>query len=336
MVCSSRAAAWMMFVASASSVAALESGSSPTGATFWRWPYTNSPHVIGNNPRDGLPDFDYFDADNSSLTPATIQCPSELIASCSADQGKKSDESCGSDKLNLCNGGVYCDISHHNIKNMNLTEEYMPDFVGDAAPVLNRTRRNILQRAVGWLAVHAPYFGCKIPMFKHDGLEMCASDDNAKCPQYAYTLTCEGLISMAWGSPGYGGGTPKALQISHLDLLPGDSIPIQKSVNGTVKGINHYLMFREWVEGEEGTSARVYQMGGGHGSTNMVTMSQIKWCKDPTEDHASDKEEPWVEESLHLEMESAAAAEQVEEGKLGSHGTSYCHKARRYGALVDE
>merc|ERR1740130_1961292 len=101
-----------VLIAAVASADAAALDASPEGTAYWRWPYANSPHVIVKNPRDGLPDFDYFDAENASLTAASIQCPPELILPCSADTTKTSDESCGSDGLKKCNGGVYCAVAH--------------------------------------------------------------------------------------------------------------------------------------------------------------------------------------------------------------------------------
>lgn len=244
------------------------------GADFLRFPYHPSPFVT-TNPRDGLPDFTFFDA-NTTLGKDTIACPSELVKSCEAGHGGH-DSKCTTDGSQACDGGLYCDLSHRHLVNNNLTE-IAPHYVGAATKTkaIPRTRKNILQRAIGWLATHAPYFGCKIPRLKHDGIETCGEDDPASCPAYGYTLTCEGLVAMAFGSPKYGGDSGDSVQIKCADMQPGDSILFtQPSENG----ISHFQMFREWIV--PGKVPRVYQMGGGHGSANMNAGTKAyNWCDD--------------------------------------------------------
>jgi len=244
---------------------------------LWRWPYTGSPYVVTTNPRDHLPDFDYFDMSNASLTPHTIACPAAMQEPCSSDTHKVRDEKCGADGLHQCHGGLYCAISHDWLKGHNLTDEFFPHYIGKAkdGKAVPRTRRNILQRAIGWLATHAPYFGCRIAKLRFDGVEMCAADDGQLCPQRTYTLTCEGLIAMAYGSPSYGGGADTD-EIPHSALLPGDSITVEKYDGTKHLGTAHFLMFREWIEVNQ--TARLYQMGGEHGTANMVASRPAVWC----------------------------------------------------------
>jgi hypothetical protein len=52
-----------------------------------------------------------------------------------------------------------------------------------------RTRKNILQRAVGWLAAHAPYLKCHTPDVKYGLAESCAEDDPADCPRWPLART---------------------------------------------------------------------------------------------------------------------------------------------------
>lgn len=256
------------------------------GESWFRFPYPHSPFVVANNSKDGLPDFTYFDLDNASLTPETIQCPGALQNNCT-ETGPWGDEKCGTDKLQGCRGGLYCDISKSHMKKVGLLDQFAPNLhkpsSGKNVTSVPRTRRNILQRAIGWLATHAPYFGCHVSKFKYDGLEMCAADDPVECPQRTYTLTCEGLVEMAYGSPAYGGGGKDATNIHYSELQPGDAITEVKNNPGKKPGINHFVMFREWVVPNK--TARVYQMGGDHGTTNMIAVfgsltGKSKWCDD--------------------------------------------------------
>ena len=61
-------------------------------------------------------------------------------------------------------------------------------------------------------------------------------------------------------------------------ILSGDHVPVEKYKEGKKQGTSHYLMFREWIEVNK--TARLYQMGGGHGDTNMIVLSDIGWCDD--------------------------------------------------------
>lgn len=240
-------------------------GDAPNSTAVWRWPYPSSPYVVQQNPRDGLPDFSWFDASNESLTEQTIACPQVLQRQCTHDKHFPGDEKCGADGLHGCHGGLYCDVSHHQLVDAHLQDQFFPNYEGpgDKVKSIPRSRKNILQRAIGWLATHSPYIGCQVPKLKHDGIETCAADDDEKCPQRAYTLTCCGLIEMAWSSPNYGGGGDDAVTIHHSELLPGDALLYTKfnTTTGHETGIAHFLMFREWIEVNR--SARVYQMGGG-------------------------------------------------------------------------
>lgn len=268
---------------------ALGASATDLSAEYFRWPYKHSPYVVKANARDGLPDFSFY-AGQSKLTTSTISCPKELQNKCTTDpklpKMQNSHVSCGTDGLQGCSGGLTC---FFDTTNVNATEksEYLPNFVGSALAVFGKksrklklTRRTILQRAIGWLAINAPYFGCKVPATSHAGIETCAEDDDPKCPQYSFTATCEGFTGMIMASPFYGGDWDTAV-IKYWNLKPGDII-----THHSPKGTVHFMMFREWVKVNE--TARVYQMGGGSGSANMAVLSvgaakkgawKLPWCE---------------------------------------------------------
>lgn len=169
--------------------------------------------------------------------------------------------------------GLYC-ANFANAKKYNTTKwfPHMNSKASQRKPI-PRTRKNILQRAVGWLAVHAPYLKCKTPGVKYGVAETCAEDDPETCPQYGHTASCEGYVTMAHGAPGYDDMGDRVM-IKCSDMKPGDGCFHHDKYPG---GVNHVWMFREWVDKKE-LKMRLYQMGGGGGATNTKTSNSFKDC----------------------------------------------------------
>ena len=265
------------FAVLATAVLAASSGRPHPPAKLWRWPYHPSPFVIERNPRDGLPDFSL--EGDANYTSATIACPRSMQRACCGRSGH-GDEFCGPRTCTTrpCDNGLYC-ANFANARKWNTTQ-YLPHMNASAShrPAVNRTRRNILQRAVGWLAVHAPYLKCHTPDVKYGLAETCAEDDGEACPRYGHTGSCEGYVTMAHGAPGYDDGGDRTI-IPCASMRPGDGCFHHDKYPGG--GVNHVWMFREWVTSGN-TSAkqlmRLYQMGGGGGAVNMHT--QTKETKD--------------------------------------------------------
>ena len=143
--------------------------------------------------------------------------------------------------------------------------------------------------------MHVPYLKqCGTSSFLHNTPETCAEDDDPNCPQYAYTPTCVGLVSMAWGS-GHGttpihrpGLPPVSKEISCDTLQPGDQVAT-KSTSG--KGDAHQYLFRMWTSPNEVKGEfKYYQEGGGHGAANVALMtpdSTLNWCEDLSSEELS-------------------------------------------------
>ena len=244
---------------------------------LWRWPFAPSPYVVEKNPRDNLPDFS-LDGDSAvNFTSKTLACPAPMQRPCcGAPHG--GDEACGPKSCTTrpCANGLYC-ANFANAAKWNTTQ-YLPHMNGSTAahrPALNRTRRNILQRAVGWLATHAPYLKCHTPGVKYGLAEACAADDEASCPRYGHTGSCEGYVGMAHGAPGYDDEGDRTV-IPCAEMLPGDGCFHHDKFPGG--GVNHVWLFREWANPGNTTLMRLYQMGGGGGAVNMKT--QTKQTKD--------------------------------------------------------
>eukprot|EP00658_Telonema_sp_P-2_P021053 TRINITY_DN18357_c0_g1_i2.p1 TRINITY_DN18357_c0_g1~~TRINITY_DN18357_c0_g1_i2.p1 ORF type:complete len:305 (+),score=63.09 TRINITY_DN18357_c0_g1_i2:159-1073(+) len=257
---------WVLLVAAANA------------SSVWRYPFA-SPGLVTTNPRDGLPDFALFDT-RDNFTHKTLSCPIELQQPC-CDEGGHGDEGnkCCSDPhaTRFCRGGLYCDNTVKAIRADNASA-LIPHFkgAGNTRHSVPRTRRNILQRAVGWLATHAPYLGCHTPKVKYGVIETCAEDDPAECPEYSHTASCEGFVTMAHGAPGYDDLGDRTI-IDCKDLKPGDGCFHHDKYPGG--GVNHVWMFREWSTPGKIGPMRLYQMGGGGGGVNMVNQTkQTKFC----------------------------------------------------------
>jgi hypothetical protein len=249
------------------------SGPAPSGPVDnFRWPFSPSPFVVAENPRDGLPDFDPLQGNYSSKT---IACPASMQRDCCGLS--HGDESCGPTSCTTrpCDGGIYC-AAFANTHKFNETK-WLPNLNSSAnhrIPI-NRTRRNILQRAVGWLAIHAPYLKCHTPDVKYGVAETCAADDPLSCPMFGHTASCEGYVTMAHGAPGYDDSGDRVI-IPCSTLEPGDGCFHHDSY--PKGGVNHVWMFREWATPPNTSSKfpglmRLYQMGGGKGAVNMNTQT---------------------------------------------------------------
>ena len=236
--------------------------------SVWTFPYAASPFVI-TNPRDGLPDFSL----NGTYGNANISCPTQLREECcTLCHGEECDACCNKTlggKTRSCYGGMYCnsEVSAIHRLGKNMTNPLCPNYKGGSdgknRTFLNRTRRNILERAVGWLAVHVPYGGCHVG---NSFLETCGTDDGPQCPEYEYGGSCCSYVSMALGTPGDVQGDGKnRIPIRCESMQPGDFVARHDHGGG----IGHWWMFREWAKPGVPGDMRMYQMGGGGGSANM-------------------------------------------------------------------
>jgi hypothetical protein len=161
-------------------------GPGPRSSDVWRFPYGNNPYVIAKNARDGLPDYSFW-AKNMTYTNKTNACPLVLqhlscpkeSSTCCKTHGQSGDS-------HLAAGGIYCENYRSSVlSKLNATLPTGTIHSSTSREAIPRTRRNILERAVGWLAMNTPYSGCGTPNLDSDGVETCARDDDANCPQYA-------------------------------------------------------------------------------------------------------------------------------------------------------
>ena len=242
---------------------------------MWRWPYnaTNpglvNRFIIPRKGKDGYPDYYFYDK-NRNYANDTLACPPQLLKTAVYSKTPKC----------TIKGLMFCDMERHeNHPIWAKRKYYVPHYkaVGEYRPAINRTRRNILQRAIGWLAFHVPYGGqCHSSTFKWTVPETCAEDDNPSCPQYTHTSVCNGLVNMAWGVPNTILGKYSE-HINCTDLRPGDQV----ALNARKGGLAHQFIFRNWVKKPLG-NMRVYQMGGEHGAANVDTIQfpPRKFCTD--------------------------------------------------------
>jgi len=246
----------------------------------WRFPYSSNKYVVGHGMHDQLPDFAFAD-ENGTFTPETIACPAALQQKSCTGKHTGDDHGCCENKSqHWAAGGIWCESLIHDIQRK--ANQTVPNFIGKglARPAISRTRENILQRAIGWLAVHTPYLSCGTPKTRFTAIETCAQGDPEECPQYTHTASCEGFIHMAWGMPGAPHDNPPGFKnltayIEYTSLKPGDAVSIHSS-----KGDEpHVIMFREWIDTKQvGGAFRLYQMGGEHGAANMAVKTNPKWC----------------------------------------------------------
>lgn len=136
--------------------------------------------------------------------------------------------------------------------------------VGTWVPNYPITRRQILERALGWVINGYTYDHTDERGLMGKGgagaPEGCASDDRKLCPHFDYTSVCQGMVQMAWN------GTMHSVQKVDCatEAKPGDWIHVG----------SHQQLFRRWYKaGETGKDKKwvVYQMGGGWDKANMGT-----------------------------------------------------------------
>jgi hypothetical protein len=129
------------------------------------------------------------------------------------------------------------------------------------------TRRNLLQRAVGWVAHGFPY--------ANDGVgecnfETCGENDTTNgCPNRRYVSVCNGLIAMSWRVNNNSPDNATSYCVDCKKLIPGDAIAFE----------SHWIMFLGWSQPY--THAKVWQMGGGPGKANeaYTYLQDVHFCR---------------------------------------------------------
>ena len=280
----------------------------------------------------------------ANFTRKTIACPPLLQNECCTNKkrcsAKYPKRYCETGHR-VCEGGIYCQIIYGDAKPAFSKLPFGPDDVSNRYVFLgkefqgtpgadrtpqNRTRRSILQRAIGWIAMNAPYQGCGTPAYQHTIIETCAEDETTNCPNYLYTGSCNGLIEMALGTPDKKGVPQEMHNISCSDLEPGDVM----RYNSQKGGWAHYTIFRSWV-GDVLGDARVYQMGGEEGTANVDVVTADKFC---TNAHKRFKcysctRYNYIQEEADEEEKSKKAFTQKWEGLARAHrpNTESLHQA---------
>ena len=241
----------------------------PLPAGHYRFPY-NSPYITPDA-GDGCPDVDLDRFDNGAEA-----CPAAWRDECTATAGSDEDVAaceCGSPRAGGKHrqGCYQCIGQPHHLerKPCNVTAWKANDLCARYPPI---TRRQILERALGWVS-NGFLYGTFNASNKGGTPETCSSMDEAECPQYSYESVCNGLLEMAWKTDDTNTGPGKKktwppTKIDCLDVKPGDWLHTG----------HHMQMFRRWLNGTGGIGERfvLYQMGGGWGKANAVVATFSK------------------------------------------------------------
>jgi len=244
-------------------------------SSIFRYPYSDSTFVRNSSASDGLPDFTLQDA-VKNFTSSSIACPAVLQRPCCLESGSDNNCDCNcKDGMRFCKGGLFCaNIVHQGWPLYDNKSKWIPNYVGNPLhrPIVNRTRRNILERGIAWLAMHSPYLGCGTPSVSYTLTEGCASDDPPHCPQYSHTASCQGFVQMAYGAKTYDAKGDRVVIDCH-DIRPGDAV----AHHGKSGGVSHVFLFRNWVK-RNALRMRIWQMGGEHGAANVAIQQIMPLC----------------------------------------------------------
>lgn len=233
---------------------ALASVPTHNGTDFLKYPQDTSGKLIVDKDDDGYPNvnIDQFQ-NNADACPTSGPFGTRVLPCTNRSNGltagleKHSNCACGKIGTKVETGCSMCGMT--KIGTMNHFHSNRP--VELNCP--NMTRRQILERAIGWVVNGAAYRDNQnIP-------ETCARNDpNPNCPQYMFQGVCNGFTDMAW----YGSGSNCQYKIDCKDMLPGDKIH-----HGT-----HSMLWRKFLKDSSGkiTHGIMYQMGGGWAKANAA------------------------------------------------------------------
>jgi len=169
------------------------------------------------------------------------------------------------------------------------------------------SRRQILERALGWVSKNWMYINAARPQYSPpfptrmwvngklevlstfskkmkalNCMEACYEGQSDGCPQVSHGCDCCGLVAMSWRIPNCARTGDTALRIKCADLKPGDAI---SNANRKLTGWkwaprpcddricpwgSHIVLFRKWVDPPcvVGSKFEIYQSGGGGAKMN--------------------------------------------------------------------
>ena len=247
------------------------------------YPY---PGLTANASSDGLPR--YTGAGDAEACP-----PSQRRACAPCPARGPCDKGCPTlSKSRCCEGTHYCAA---------LPAAWFPGSEpvwGSKTPHPLRpiTRRQILERALGWVALGLEYKwpgdGSGQPF---SAIESCAAaDPDPDCPHVRYGGSsvsagpgpdCSAFVEMAWQiGLGSGRSNSTSVRVDCADVQPGDAVSYQpngpgNSATGFPHG-SHIFLFREWTE-RSSNRWRIYQMGGEVGKANEAVGGQWPTVYEP-------------------------------------------------------
>jgi len=228
------------------------------GTDFLKYPQDASGLLIVDKDDDGYPNLNLDRFQNnadacptdgpfgSRVLPCTNQAD-VLTSGLNSSVQKHGNCACGKIGTKLKKGCYMCGIT--KIATQNHFSSHRPDSL--KCPPM--TRRQILERAIGWVVTGAAYRD------NQDIPETCArKDPNPNCPEYMFQGVCNGFTDMAW----YGSGSGCQEAIDCKDMLPGDKIHHK----------THSMLWRKFVKDSSGkiTHGIMYQMGGGWAKANVA------------------------------------------------------------------
>lgn len=235
------------------------------------YPYSVYTDLVHDWAGDGLPE--YFGAVNGGGGEA---CPPPVRYKCEpcpgSCDGKAMDDKpyhrkCGP-STKQPNNSSYCDHWSITVAHMKQVNDYSINKRKGVSPM---TRRQILERATGWIAMGFSYktYNERPEDWGVDALETCAKTESPNaplsldCPQFVTGGACCGFAAMAWQTE----ECARMGKISCGDLQPGDSISTASK--------DHIMIFRRWMD-DKNSTLRKYQSGGGRGMCNIADAPRNK------------------------------------------------------------